>query len=206
MHKPFKQTRDAVYKCPLFLPKDGRFKALADQMLTRSIGIEFEAETKNNFSEKVESLAQKIPNIMDIDIDSLEQRFRIPPGIKGMICLWEICELMKEYCIPTDSGIHYHVDCPEFDLFKRISLDCNPITRWMLDSIKCWNYKGRNNKWEISYGKTAIRLHSDYRTIEYRIGEMSFDYELIIKRILHANNITNKVISSLKSLKKTKAV
>lgn len=207
MHKPFKQTRDAVYKCPLFLPKDGRFKTLADQMLTRSIGIEFEANVKTDHKTVLILSAEKIPNIMDVDIDLLEQRFRIPPGVKGMLCLWEICELMKEHCIPTNSGLHYHVDCPEIDLFEKISLDYSPITQWMLDSVKCWNYKGGANKWEISYRKTAIKLHMDYRTIEYRIGEMSFDYELIIKRILHANNITNKTISSLKSLKKkTKAV
>ncbi len=205
MHKPFKQTRDAVYKCPLFLSQDERFRAIADQMLTRSIGIEFEATVKIDHKIVLTTLAEKIPNIMDVDIDLLEQRFRIPPGIKGMLCLWEICELMKEYCIPTDSGIHYHVDCPEFDLFEKISLDYSPLTQWMLDSVKCWNYKGTANKWVVSYQRTAIKLHKDYRTIEYRIGEMSFDYELIIKRILHANNITNKAISSLKSLIKTKA-
>ena len=69
----------------------------------------------------------------------------------------------------------------------------------MLKALKSWNYKGSYNTWTISNYRTAIRIPTEHSTIEYRIGEMSFDYELIIKRIIHCQNITRRLKSILMS-------
>jgi len=71
-------------------------------------------------------------------------------------------------------------------------------TSWILDSLKHWNYTGRYNEHSVSFHKTQVRFHSTYNTVEFRIGEMTFDYELLVKRIINCCNISKKIKQQLK--------
>ena len=65
--------------------------------------------------------------------------------------------------------------------------------QWMLAEIDEWNYKGKYNKRNFEFNKSSwIRAHGIYSTLEYRIGEMTFDYKLIVKRIIHCQSITER--------------
>lgn len=237
MHRGFKVMREAVRQSPsLLLSMPQSLQEEAAKMLPYSTGIEVEAtfseETTNKWNRGESSLGGKIinleaveqealrniPYLMTCDFDQNEQRFRIPAGIKGLICLEHISNWMKEHMeLNMASGIHYHIDFSEMDFFN-IADSSERFTKvegiaansqWMLKPLKSWNYTGSFNSWTVSYMKTAVKFHTDYKTVEFRIGEMTFDYSLMIKRILNLQNICRKFKTdykkgSLKSPKRTK--
>lgn len=207
MKHGYKMVRDAVRRCPLpLLSLDSKLRQVAEDMLPYSTGIEIECYLKDKDSmhdiSKREKIASQIPDIMEVKFTESELRFRIPSGIKGLICLYNISEFLKEHAlINPSSGVHYHVDFTDvcenheklYSLFFLIPRD------WILKSLESWGYTGSFNEWEVSFDKTAVKFHLDYRTVEFRIGEMTFDYELFIKRIIHCQNISRKIKASLKS-------
>lgn len=207
MHRGFKMVKDAIRLCPLPLNllKEQSLIDYANSILPYDTGIEIECNSPAN-KLVFERECRKISNIKNIEFTD-EFKCRIPSGIKGLICLWEVCELLKKHCtLNPQSGIHYHVDFTDIKnwyAFKyNILTDSNSYI-WILNSLKSWNYKGRYNEWIVSNSKTAVRLHSGYNTIEFRIGEMTFDYPLIIKRIIHCQNISKKIKLMNKDLLKS---
>lgn len=163
-----------------------------DRYLPFSIGFEIECSLKTNLSiEEATNLFKDIPDIMEVIIDSSEQRFRIPNGVKGLVCLFKISKTLKETSyLNLLSGIHYHCDCTSFyDLITRNMVESNK--EWILNELDSWNYKGTYNKREINFNleHNWVRFQSCFKTMEFRIGEMTFDYEVLIKRILHIISI-----------------
>lgn len=201
MHKGYKMMREAVKQSPsslLSLPS--ALQEEVNQMFPYSIGIEVEAFFKENQLAHfflVNDLKLKFPEIIDVNCDTHEQRFRIPSGIKGLICLEAICNFMKDYMkLNPGSGIHYHIDFSEMKFWSEFLGPDHVIVnnqKWILQSLKSWNYTGHFNNWSVSTIKTAVKFHTLYKTVEVRIGEMTFDYELIVKRILHLQNIAKKL-------------
>ena len=135
-----------------------------------------------------------IPNILHVQVDNDEQRFRIPKGIEGLICLFNISsQLKKNSLLDLQSGIHYHVDFTKY--FDNV--DDNFIEEnenWILTELETWDYKGTYNSKRVSFHRCWVRFHQGYKTIEFRIGEMTFDYELLFKRIVHINKIVKKLV------------
>lgn len=201
MRNGYRMVRDAVKQCPLPLLyiKEKNLLKCAEDMLPYSVGIEIECRMKNSFSENL--CKQCIPELISIDCDLSELRFRIPNGIKGMIALYKLSDFLKEHAeLNLESGIHYHIDFTDikkenFDLLRRIHSGSHSF---ILKSLKSWDYKGNFNTWEVSNRKTAVKFHSGYKTLEFRIGEMTFDYELLMKRIINCQNISRALKSSLK--------
>ena len=137
-----------------------------------------------------------IPNIMSVDVNgSGEQRFRIPKGIDGLVCLFHIAEKMRKYAYPNPfSGIHYHIDCTDvFDKFTSSFIDSQ--ASWVLEELDTWCYKGAYNTRRFAFngGHNWVRFQNSFKTAEFRIGEMTFDYNLLFKRITHANDIMRRV-------------
>lgn len=186
------------------LSLDTKLKNVANTYLPYDTGIEIECELKNYNWDVDDMFQNKIPTLKDVNCSSEEQRFRLPTGIEGMITLYDLCELLKkEALLNNQSGIHYHIDMT--DVFHLI--DNKFITNnndWIIKSLESWNYTGSFNEKRCSWVKTWVKYHKSNRTLEIRIGEMSFDYELIIKRILHCQNIVKKLKSSLMSLNEAK--
>ena len=152
--------------------------------LPYSTGFEIECFQHENYQL---SNFTSIPNIMEVNNSKSEQRFRIPSGIKGIICLYDIAYQLEFNMIRTNSGIHYHVDCT--DMWDKISHNNGELfssnREPILEALDTWNYKGtynhRNSNW--------IRMNHQFKTLEIRIGEMTFNYKLLLKRIIHCNSI-----------------
>lgn len=197
MQNAYKALRDAVKKCPLPLAMfPAKLQKIAEEMMPYQVGIEVECGLNNLTVELAEKIFQEIEDIISVNFDDTELRFRIPSGIKGMNCLYKITEYLKKYALLNpDSGIHYHIDCTDVPYFQyeHMYYSCKGENSWVLDALKSWNYTGQFNKWSVSDVKTAVKFHKHYKTVEFRIGEMTFDYELMMKRILHCQNIVRKL-------------
>lgn len=187
MRKAYTAMRVAVRQQPSILPTlPKKLQIIAESLLPYSIGIEVEAHPKKSF---------KRPLLDQLFIGGAETQMRISKGIKGMLELKQFCDLLKEYYYFNEqSGIHYHVDfdeCPD----KRFMDDS--LKKQILKELDSWGYTGRYNHREIETSKRVwVRIHPFHNTLEFRIGEMTFDYELMMKRILHITRICKKIKSS----------
>lgn len=141
-------------------------------------------------------------NLLDLDINDSEQRFRIDNGIIGLKQLSGISRILRKYAIFSDySGIHYHIDCT--DKYNQFTCkNVNDNWEWIQNELIHWEYGGNYNKQGYcgiynkqndepnKYNGSWLRFNSQFKTMEYRIGNMTFDYRVLFKRIVHANYIT----------------
>jgi hypothetical protein len=186
---------DLINNNPLVLLaiKDKNSIDFINNQLPYSVGIEIECNSLDNFNE---SIFKKIPDIMAVACDSGEKRFRIPNGLKGIICLYNICQELPKYCsLNTGSGIHYHIDCTETckKLHNRQVIKRN--NDWIISDLTRWETAIDTKS---SYAKCDLlrcwcHFSTEFYTIEIRIGEMTFDYNTMIKRILDGNRIVKKL-------------
>ncbi len=144
-----------------------------------------------------------IPNIMHVSNDASEQRYRIPNGINGLICLYLISHNLKKFSELNDaSGIHYHIDftdVPEWDddynIYKSLLASNHD---YVLTELETWGYKGTyNSKGIAGIGSEGNWVRQNDGTVEFRIGEMTFDYEVLVKRIVHLNEICRNLKGQL---------
>lgn len=196
-------VKDAVFHTPLLLlsmeesSKIGRIDDICNYYLPYSTGFEIECSwlIKNYVNEFME-----IPHIIDVSCDNNEKRFRIPNGLNGLICLFEITKLLKKHCsLNLQSGIHYHIDMT--NTFDKITNELVQENKeWILKELDNWNYKGSYNRRDITFGGANwLRFSSEHKTAEFRLGEMTFDYSLLIKRIIHCNRIVKKINKIIES-------
>lgn len=148
---------------------------------------------------------------MDVNNSYYEQRYRIPSGIKGIKCLYDIAFKLQINSIKTKSGIHYHVDCTDLSQIKENKYyeeDRNKslyhmdylgkYSELILSELDIWRYSGTYNKRAFTNGGFSwIRLNTQFKTVEFRIGEMTFDYKVLLKRIVHINAIMRHVKNEL---------
>lgn len=165
------------------------------------VGIEIECSAiKDYHSNELRSLCGKIP-FKEFDFSSLEQRFRLPAGFKGFLCLGLLSEFMAEnFYLNPDSGIHYHIDFT--DVYDNCISDVTvkDVEKYILQELESWNYIGAFNRKEVKIGTicaTWVRFQNGFKTMEVRIGEMTFDYNLLLQRILHLQEIAKKVKEDL---------
>lgn len=129
--------------------------------------------------------------LLDLDINNCEQRFRFCNGLKGAIQVYDVCKLLHEHMYFNEgSGIHYHIDFT--DMWEELERDELKNQDWILEELDKWDYKGSYNKRGISPNGNWIRWNG-LKTLEFRIGNMSFDYREIIRRIISAQSISVKV-------------
>jgi hypothetical protein len=183
------EIEDCVYHNPLLLLSNKyiQFHNLVNPYLKFSIGFEIECGygqyyEVNNF--------KKIPNIIDVINDAGEQRYRIKNGVQGLLTLYYLSTQLKRNSAIQDSGIHYHVKFP-----SHIDIDLTDNRDYILKELDTWNYKGNYNTRDTSYtgGHYWARRNGQFDTLEIRIGEMTFDYELLIKRIIHVSEIMHNL-------------
>ena len=128
-----------------------------------------------------------------------ELRFRIPNGIKGIQCLFNISIYLKKYAeLNPQSGIHYHIDCT--DVYNLFTSDfINNHSDYILTELDKWKYKGTYNprKCVFSSSRNWVRFKETLKTMEIRIGEMTFDYELLFERIRHSSEIVKTLKDKL---------
>lgn len=167
----------------------------ANLLLPYSIGIEIECSKNPEKENSIYDSIETIPYLMEYNTpNDTENKFRIPNGKEGLICLYEISNYCKENLLLNDaSGIHYHVDCTDWmDDVKKHEISEN-ISDYILNELDSWNYKGKFNKRNIAWNKKLnwVNIRSNtFKTIEYRIGEMTFDYSTLLKKIVHVSMLT----------------
>lgn len=158
-----------------------------------SVGFEIETITSDI------RIFDEIPYLMENKSSTNELRFRIPNGIKGIQCLFNISIYLKKYAeLNPDSGIHYHIDCTDvYDLFTSDFIDKHKD--YILTELDKWKYKGKYNPrlCVFSGSRNWVRFKNTLKTMEIRIGEMTFDYELLFERIRHCNEIVRTLKDKL---------
>ena len=161
---------------------------IIQEFLPYSVGIEIECTRKDSYNIEV---FKSIPNIMSVQGDSHEERFRIPHGIKGLLCLYCISEQLKNNnLLNLGSGIHYHIDMTDsFDLINQTFLYRHKD--YILSELDKWSYVGTYNIRDITldFGAKWVKFQNCFKTAEIRIGEMTFDYEVLVDRIIDACRI-----------------
>jgi hypothetical protein len=206
-----------IKSCPLALSSvtDKKLIKIAESYLPFETGIEIECGWLNNDVMEYRELPPecKISNLIDYSHDNYEKRFRIPSGIKGMICLYNITEWLKLHCgLNEESGIHYHINMGDF--YKNGHSVSREDHVWILKSLDKWKYDGIFNERGVSdFKRTWVTTRENMGTLEFRLGEMTFEYELLIKRIMNCQNIVRKIKSNktkaklvLPIVKKTKRI
>src|SRR5690606_2245349 len=82
---------------------------------------------------------RNIPDIISVDNDNWEQRYRIPNGLKGIICLYHISKQLKlNSLLNPKSSVHYHVDCT--DCYSEIANIVRKSTNieYILSELDTW--------------------------------------------------------------------
>ena len=115
-----------------------------------------------------------------------------------MICLYEFSIQLKKYFgLNPESGIHYHTDLTDiYDLDLVNNNLLSKVKEPLLSELDSWEYKGSYNRRDVSFSRCWVRFEKHKKTMEVRIGEMTFDYSLLIKRILHCQYL-NKLVRSV---------
>lgn len=185
--------KESIYNAPLTLLNYSDKNAIKyiNSLLPYTTGFEIECNQQSSFEIKDFT---NIPDIVNVDVDNHEQRYQIPAGVKGFICLYHISNaLIKNSELNLGSGIHYHVDAtdwlPKINQLKAIQQN----QQWILKELDSWQYKGDFNSRAVTSGEHSWLRFSHHNTLEFRLGEMTFDYKLLVKRIIHCNEITKRL-------------
>lgn len=197
MNEVKEKLEGVVRKSPLTLLAlrgEESLRILQD-ILPYSIGIEVECTRKSMYNIE---LFKKIPDIIEVKSDPWEERFRIPNGIKGLMCLYSICEQLKlNNLLNEGSGIHFHIDMT--DVFHKITdTTVSENSEYILTELDKWEYKGTYNYRDCRINSRCwVRFVSRLKTMEIRICDMSFDYSYLINKIIHACQIARKLKENL---------
>lgn len=193
-----------VYHTPLALTSlPEHLKVKVNELIPYDTGIEVECSNRGIIPDKMEVFSA-IPELKALDLNSYEQRFRLPSGIDGLICLYKISLLLKDkFGLNPLSGIHYHTDLNDLDpdtvkefFHKREDSRFLELEETLLTELDSWDYKGKYNKRGLGYSsKSNWVTFNSIGTLEVRTGEMTFDYEVLVKRVLHCQYL-NKIFRS----------
>lgn len=180
-------------KNPLLLKPKGKDVKILDDLFPYSMGMEIETELlRPQESEKIKEQFLKT-GLIEADVNKYdEQRFRFPAGLEGACTLFKCCSLFyKHLYFNIGSGIHYHVDFTDvWDKIKRSNL--SKESEWILNELDEWNYRGSYNKRAVGLGASWVRWNT-IGTLEFRIGNMEFNYRKLIKQMMHAQRISYRL-------------
>jgi hypothetical protein len=182
--------KEVLFANPFLIEKTPDVTEVAEFFLPYSTGFEIECSKADSFDE---SAFNSVPYLMETSFSSSEQRFRIPAGFEGFRCLHKLSDVIKDQLLLNEgSGIHYHVDFT--DCFDKVSNESIERTKeYILKELDTWEYKGTYNQRDVRRNRCWVRVHERCKTFEFRIGEMTFNYDLLLKRITHVNEISKVV-------------
>lgn len=181
-----------IYTAPSLLPLDNpQIISYIGSLFPYDVGVEIESSYLN-YTEVEQGFKELVAKglIKDYRIGTSETSFRLPNNVKGLVGLEQVLNIfLNHYSINLESGIHYHIDFSEID-FSSITIS-DELKGFTLKELDSWEYKGNYNKrkFERDQKGSWVTTRSYFKTLEFRIGEMSFDYSVIIKRILHLQQI-----------------
>lgn len=209
MRRVYRNLRDCVFHNPLGISSlPPKFQRIANSYLPYKTGIEIECTSKrDDIYPLYISRAFRQVGCIDFSISDLEVRMQIPKGVEGMVTLYKSTLLLKEnFGLNMLSGIHYHID-----MNHHRERFIGPIReeygmglyKWgivALKELESWNYNGSYNRKDVNfYSKhhAWVNYARNVGTIgnytsEFRIGEMTFEYDILIKRIIHAQSLIKR--------------
>lgn len=166
--------------------KDEQVIDKLNSLIPYSSAFEIECDKSEEYNE---DCFKNIPDIMAVQNDICEQRYRIPNGLRGIICLYNISYQLKLNSLLNPlSSIHYHVDCTGCyrEISQLISNDDN--IKYILSELDTW----LEGEQATGRGIQTWFRPNPLQTIEFRLGEMTFDYRRMLKRIMHCNAMVKK--------------
>lgn len=203
----YESLKESIIETPSLITEldDPILLKIIDNLIPYDIGIEIECGRQNHYDiEKFKSIS----HIIEVRSSNGEERFRIPSGINSILCLKNISDILKEQCeLNSGSGIHFHIDMTEcYHLLTRKIINDNK--EWMLKELDTWKYSGTYNRRDCKFKNEScfiwVAFQNRFKTAEIRIGEMTFEYNLLMKRIIHCCEIIKKLkftmISEVNSL------
>src|SRR5687768_16362332 len=104
---------DMAFNSPLSLLaiKDKQVIQYLNELIPYSRAFEIECDKSPVYSNEA---FRNIPDIMDVNNSDFEQRYRIPNGLRGIICIYNISTQLKiNSLLNPHSSIHYHTDCTD---------------------------------------------------------------------------------------------
>jgi len=183
---------------PLAVESTPETRQVGDYLLPFGVGMEFECDMGPDYNVR---WFEEIPGMVEVNVDRSEQRYRIVKGLEGLQALYRLSQGLCKYSLLNfGSGIHYHIGLDDYydDFVKVLENDKEQkLQEHILSELEKWNYKGSYNRRAVSTGMGWVRLQRGFRTAEIRIGEMTFNYELLFKRITHACKIFREVTLGL---------
>ena len=190
----FDLIKEKLFVSPLLVLKEClENKEVLDycnSLIPYSVGIEMEYDL---LQENIKHTSSIDFYCLDKQFWSNEQTFRIPNGYKGLLCLELVSLYLKKYQTNTNSGNHYHIDCTEnyLEVFKAIKKE----KEFVLSELETWGTNDIINKKEIGQDTkfTYCNLRSHFKTAEFRIGELTCEFPLLLNRILSCTDIIKTV-------------
>ncbi len=168
--------------------------------LPYNTGIEIECDVQPNWSSSLYNELDLVANASS----TFEQRIQIYPGLRGAVTLYKYLEILQQYGIHTTSGIHIHIDVSKFikyvyddGKFALVASESKSLgeyfqkhSEFILKELDTWGYKGTYNRREVRVHKGGwFGYRSEKNSVEIRICEMTFDYRVLIRRIVHCQYI-----------------
>lgn len=157
--------------------------SICNKWINRRFGLEFEVGDTSTFRSSI------VPNY-GIYKDFSEINYS-SQGFKELIKLNVFLnELQMQLPFNTGSGIHIHIDFIGVDDYFNPSLFPQQVVDYIVNKFE---YVGGYNHHSACYSKQAVRFHSSYRTIEYRIFRMTYTYSELVKWILCSHYMTRMI-------------
>jgi len=115
--------------------------------------------------------------------------------------LYNLLADMQKYCFLNEgSGIHIHVDFSKYayeynDVVNAITKNMSKIRKiFDPNNEKEFSYDGVEDRHKYSEWVKINRPSTEY-TIEFRLGDMTFDYEEIVRWIIGCNSFVKEIYS-----------
>ena len=194
MELDIESIKEKLFASPLLLLREclenSEVLELCNSFLPYSVGIEIEASLVPDFNKHLSKLDFYC---LDKNIYPSEQTFRIPNGYKGLICLELFSLYLKKYQINTNSGNHYHIDCT--DNYEKVFIAIKSETEFVLGELDKWETGDKVNERKIVKNTkfSYCNLRTNFKTAEFRIGELTCEFPLLLKRISHLSYIIKTV-------------
>jgi hypothetical protein len=118
-------------------------------------------------------------------------------GYKQLITLYNTLQVLSRYLIipKINGGIHIHIDAPfvREQEGKKFAINWFNKPAILSEVLQIFEgYTGTYNKRKASDSKASYIRVSEYPTIEFRIGRLTYDYNTIIRYIIKCSELVRR--------------
>jgi hypothetical protein len=128
------------------------------------------------------------------DLNEIRVSLTHPLQLSG---LYKILIEMKRYCTnPIGGGIHIHVDFSKYSNESNIKIAAGYIKHHLHEVEAIFpEYTGSYNKREVGIKRKGTYVNfSNYKSIEFRIAPLTFDYGTLLDWLIKCSKFVSRVI------------